>query len=210
MRITAFEKGVIAAHRRSGSHLFLQLLRQYRSKYGLNDFTIKHLEIDSPYAKFVYPKDLSEVVHIVRDPRDCLVSCWHYYPKIKRFAGLDIDWLDFPSFIRGKVFEGKQELFEGACGWSMSHTIKESDMQNWDLKMFYDPIEYWKNFVTGWLGRSILARFETMAVHGIPLVGPHKRKGIVGDWKNHMSPEDNDFFWSKAGDVMDYLEYKKE
>lgn len=215
---TAFEKGTIAAHRRSGSHLFLQFLRNYRSAYNIHDFRIRHLEFDNAYAPFVYPKDTSEVVHIVRDPRDVIVSCWHYYPQIKRFAGSGIDWKQPSDFVRGAVFDGQEKKFEGSCDWSYEQTAKESDMQNWCLQMFYDPIGYWVRFVSGWLGRAILVKFEQMVSvrHNnsdegrMPLVGPFKRKGVSGDWKNYFSPEDNKLFWSKAEEIMNYLGYEKE
>ena len=35
------------------------------------------------------------------------------------------------------------------------------------------------------------------------------RKGIVGDWKNHFSPQDREFFQQKAGKLMKQLGYEK-
>jgi hypothetical protein len=33
------------------------------------------------------------------------------------------------------------------------------------------------------------------------------RKGVVGDWKNHFSPDDEDFFRETAGEAMQMLDY---
>ena len=36
------------------------------------------------------------------------------------------------------------------------------------------------------------------------------RKGIAGDWRNVFKPEDNDYFYSHAGELMESLGYSKD
>jgi hypothetical protein len=202
-------KGIITAHRRSGSHLFLQLFRMNRSRHGLPDYRIRHLEANNQYSKFIYPRGFKNVVHILRDPRDTLVSCWHYYQKIKRFSGVK-DWKSPGDFIRGQL--ATSEILDN-IEWSLEHTAKESDMQNWDEKMFTDPIGYWADYVSGWIAKGLVnIKFEQMVqikINGedTPLVGPFHRKGISGDWENYFSEEDNRLFMRKAGDLIDGLGY---
>lgn len=210
---TAFKKGAIAAHRRSGSHLFLKILREYRSKYNLSDYRIRHLEADNQYAGYIYPQDLSEVVHIVRDGRDVLVSCWKYYKTVERFNGIDLK--SFREFLYGKAWIGQEDLITRACMWEIHNCVPkhESDQQNWDIQMFHSPIHYWVRFVSGWANKALNVKFDDLAKIGksfnLEKIGPNPGKGVSGTWREYMTAKDNDFFWSIAGDACRYFGFEK-
>lgn len=185
-------KIIISSHRRSGSHFFLQALRENRVKAELPDGTIRHWKPDHPFL-IRDCDDLSEVVNIVRDGRDVLVSCYYYYQKIDDLK-LPFKTATFQDYLYGRV------------------EVKNPDgilKQHWTEQMFYDPVGYWVDFVSSWLEVGILVKYEGMLERfsHIPLLGRHKRKGIKGDYKNHFTSKDNNYFLSKAGSLMRTLSY---
>lgn len=185
-------KLIISSHRRSGSHFFLQALRENRVRAKLPDGTIRHWKPDHPFL--VRDCDaLDEVVNIVRDGRDTLVSCYYYYKKIERLDKI-FKKATFQDYLYGKI------------------EVKNPDgilKQHWTEQMFYDPIGYWVDFVSSWLDIGVLVKYETLLENfgKIPLVGRHKRKGIKGDYKNHFTDKDNEYFLNKSESLMRTLSY---
>ncbi len=185
-------KIIISSHRRSGSHFFLQALRENRNRAKLPDGTIRHWMPDNP---FLARDDvaLDEVVSIVRDGRDTLVSCYYYYQKIERLDKI-FKKVSFQDYLYGRV------------------KVKSPDgilKQHWTEQMFEDPVQYWVDFVSSWIDVCIIVKYEDMLERfdHIPLVGRHKRKGVKGDYLNHFSEEDNKYFIKKAGNLMETLGY---
>ena len=118
---------------------------------------------------------------------------FYYYQKIERLDEIFKE-VSFQDYLYGEV------------------EVKNPDgilKQHWTEKMFYDPVEYWVDFVSNWLGVGILVKYEDMLERfdHIPLVGRHKRKGIKGDYLNHFTEEDNKYFIKKAGNLMKTLGY---
>ena len=187
-------KLIISSHRRSGSHLFLQALRETRTRSGLPDGTIRHWKPDHPFL--VRDCDcLDEVVNIVRDGRDTLVSCYYYYQKIERLDKI-FENVSFQDYLYGKV------------------KVKNPDgilKQHWAEKMFSDPVGYWVDFISSWINIGVMVKYETLLKNfdHIPLLGRYKRKGIAGDYLNHFTDEDNEYFLSKSKDLMLELGYIK-
>ncbi len=185
------DKYIISSHRRSGSHFFLQALRENRSKYKMQDGTIRHWKPDHPFLVRDCD-DLSSVVNIVRDGRDVLVSCYYYYKKIEILDKI-FKKVSFQDYLYGRV------------------EVKNPDgilKQHWTEQMFYDPIGYWVDFVSSWMGVGILVKYEDMLERfDIVLVGRHHRKGIKGDYLNHFTDSDNEYFLSKAESLMSTLSY---
>lgn len=182
-------KYIVSSHRRSGSHFFLAALRNYRSRYRMDDGTIRHWKPDHP---FLSGYDLSSIINIVRDGRDTLVSCYYYYQKIDELKDKFLK-ASFQDYLYGKI-EIKEP--NGILG------------QHWTEQMFYDPIGYWVDFVQSWLPFGILVKYETLLENfDIPLCGRHHRKGIKGDYLNYFTDKDNKYFLSKAGELMERLSY---
>ena len=137
--------------------------------------------------------DLSGVINIVRDGSDVLVSCYYYYQKLERLDKL-FRKATFQDYLYGRVEVKNPYRIIG---------------QHWTEQMFFDPIGYWVDFVSSWLDVGILVKYETLLENfsNIPLVGRNKRKGIKGDYLNHFTEEDNNYFIKKAGDLMKKLGY---
>jgi hypothetical protein len=186
------DKYIISSHRRSGSHFFLQVLRENRSRHGMPDGTIRHWKPDH----HIFKEDntnLSGVINIVRDGRDVLVSCYYYYQKIKELEK-QFKKASFQDYLYGRV------------------EVKNPDgilKQHWTEQMFYDPIGYWIDFVESWMDVGLMVKFETLLENypKTPLVGRHKRKGIKGDYLNHFTDKDNNYFLSIAEGLMLKLHY---
>jgi hypothetical protein len=203
------------SHRRSGTFFLKEsLIRNFQISFAL-----RHFEIDNPK---LYPKHRDEpekhpIVNMIRDGRDVMVACYHYYSTIKA-----------TNFIyKGKTF---REFLHG----NVDHPdASEIDFQHWTNPMFDDPIQYWMDFVSGWLNRGYPVKFEDLKINGkktivqigqhfelkrseqthiqevTELVGVAPRKGIIGDWMHHFSYEDHEFFWQKAGNLMGNLGYER-
>jgi hypothetical protein len=188
-------KYIICAHRRSGSHFFLAALRQIRSRYKMQDATIRHWEPDHPLIKEHCGGDLTSAINLVRDGRDVMVSCYHYYKAINKDISNRFKDVSFQDYLHGRV-EIKNP--DGVMG------------QYWSEQMFFDPVGYWKYFVESWLPYGILVKYEDMLERfDIPLCGYKHRKGIHGDYVNHFTGPDHQYFWSKAGDLMTKLGYRR-
>ena len=184
-------KYIICSHRRSGSHFFLQALREKRARYKMPDGTIRHWMPDHPFLKRDC-SDINGVINVVRDGRDVLISCFYYYQKIERLNKI-FDKVSFQDYLYGRV---EVENPDGIL------------KQHWNEKMFYDPVGYWVDFVSSWLGVGILVKYEDMLERfDIPLVGRHHRKGIMGDYLNHFTNKDNKYFLEKAENLMKVLNY---
>lgn len=182
-------------------------------------FALRHFEYDNPELR---PKHRDEpekhpIMNMVRDGRDVMVACWYYYQTIsaKNFPYQIFKNLSFKDFLHGNYNHPE---------------ASEIDFQHWTNLMFDDPIKYWINFVEGWLDRGTLIRFEDLKTRGFEtlekireqfnlkgsgepfqevteLVGVQPRKGIIGDWQNHFDESDQNYFWLKAGNLMDKLGY---
>ena len=189
------KKYVICAHRRSGSHFFLAALRNYRSRFNMLDGTIRHWEPDHPLIKEHCGGDIRSAINVVRDGRDVMVSCYYYYKEIDKEIKNGFRKATFQDYLHGRV-EIKNP--DGVMG------------QYWSEQMFTDPVGYWKYFVESWLPFGILVKYEDMLERfDIPLCGYKHRKGIHGDYLNHFTGPDHQYFWSKAGDLMKKLGYRR-
>jgi hypothetical protein len=187
-------------HRRSGNHFVMATLEQ--------NFVI---EKATKCHKFYSPEltvGPSPKILIVRDGRDTLTACYHWWKSV-RGSRKQMHDKNFRQFIRGEV--------------PPISDFKESEFVT-------NPIDMWVNYMSGWVGKLPIVRFEDLKNDLVgtlerveselnlkrrkknfspvtKLVGYSPRKGIVGDWENHFSTEDLNLFWAKAGPTMTELGY---
>jgi hypothetical protein len=168
----------------------LYLLRKKKVKYNYTDGTIRHLK---PYHPKLEGLE-KNVINVIRDGRDVLVSCYYYYQKIGQLQ-TEFNSSSFQDYLYGRI---KIEKPNGIIS------------QHWTEQMFYDPINYWVAFVSDWLNfGSKYVFYEDLLQYKIPLLGKHYRKGIKSDYINHFTNKDNQYFWAKAGSLMKELGYRK-
>ena len=202
---------LIIGHRRSGNYFFWNLLKL---NFGTNIFS------PDKNFQFTYHRPLRNAnpealmkakncIYLMRDCRDTLVSSWYYWR-----AGKESSY-------------GVKELFEKLTFSQYLH----GDIPGKGI-LFSDPIKHWLEYVE-WADVLFTVKFEdlkmnlekTMKEVGdyfnlqlivnevktvSKLVGHATRKGIIGDWKNHFTDEDLDYFWNRAGESMEKLGYTKE
>ncbi|CAM0870990.1 unnamed protein product [Alopecurus aequalis] len=167
---------------------------------------MQHSQLPSSVAHNVDCK----IVYVCREPKDMLVSLWHFGKSISpNIAFSDL----FESACEGKTPDGP--IWSHILGyWNASKISPERVMFLRYEEMILDPVGTVRELArflglpfssgeeaTGAPGNIVkLCSMETMkgldanniGTSGIFIKFPHKsyfRKGVVGDWVNHMTPE---------------------
>ncbi|CAN1784381.1 Cytosolic sulfotransferase 5 [Linum perenne] len=152
---------------------------------------------DSPGCKLVY---------MARDPKDTLVSMWHFYNKILRPFPLE---RAVESFCSGMVAYGP--FYEHVLEyWEQSNRSPDKVMFIKFEDLHYDPKPHvrklaaflgrpFRDDVENVIWRSSFDRLKDLDVNktgkSFPAVNPHLtndlffRRGEVGHWRNHLMPE---------------------
>lgn len=215
---------LIISHRRSGTHFLWEALKlnfKVSTSYDHNN-QLMYFKVHMQFSNGGYEKLLGKrtCIYLLRDARDTLVSNYYYWK-----AGREPDFgveeifreLTFSQYIHGEAVNVGKKMYG----------------EDFNLPgMFSDPINHWLSY-TGWADKIFTVKFEDLKndfdksmlrigeyigrsvregnVKRInKLVGHVPRKGIVGDWKNHFSEKDLEYFWGIAGQRMTELGYAKQ
>lgn len=202
---------LIIGHRRSGNYFLWNLLK---SNFGTDVFP------SEKNFQFTYHRPLKDsnpeilmksknCIYLVRDCRDTLVSSWYYWRAGKE-SGYEVKEifknLTFSQYLHGNI-SGKGTLFSDPIQHWLEYTewvdvlftVKFEDLKIELEKTMKDIGDYFN---------LLLINSEVKTVNN--LVGHATRKGIIGDWKNHFTDEDLDYFWERAGETMETFGYTKE
>jgi hypothetical protein len=162
----------------------------------------------------------------VRDGRDIMVSCWHWWKE----SGESDLWnikkgfqdVTFSQFLQGQtpqdIVDRAQRIYQ-----------KKNSRFAVDYRLITNPVESWVEFTSEYLNHLPFVKFENLKDYFgrtlleiastydvkmprapkpvVKLVGHCPRKGIIGDYKNVFSKEDLDYFTEKAGALMWKLGY---
>nr|AAH31851.1 2810007J24Rik protein [Mus musculus] len=153
----------------------------------------------------LFPKSFfsskAKVIYLIRNPRDVLVSGYHYFNALKQ-GKEQVPWkIYFENFLQGKSYFGS--WFEHACGWislrkrenilvlsyeqlkkDTRNTIKKiceflgENLESGDLELVLKNISF-QIMKERMISQSCLSNIEK---HEFIM-----RKGITGDWKNHFT-----------------------
>lgn len=159
----------------------------------ITDSNLKRVIKSHDKYKSAYPN----VIYLIRDPKDVMASFYPYsVHRTKNFTG------SFSSFIRDEKY-GLRQWFEHVNSW----------YNVWSLLVFYEqllnePIDEVKKILE-FLGiydlksKQIEKIVERNTINALRKKNPSAqtnenynffRKGKTGDWKNHFSEEDIQYF----------------
>lgn len=166
--------------------------------------------------------------HVVRDPRDMIVSGYfshlHSHPVNgpwgKRYLIDHRKWLENVSKEKGLSEEIKRGYALNPMNkWCYNDPdILEIKFEaltqnpNETFKKIFDHIEIniGKNHLASIIDEFSFKQLSKGRSKGNEDVNSHFRKGIAGDWKNHFNQEHIDLFKEQWGDLLIKLGYEKD
>lgn len=232
---------VHCAHHKCGSVWVAYVTAAIARKYGKNYVSIGNDPYLTHYpdGDFLYsytslvvfdtPNYISS--HLVRDPRDIIVSAYYYHQYCKE------DWCVAPNSDFGMTYQEKLKTFpkeEGILFEMMHYTKVVLDiMAQWNytdpkcLEMHYEDLiadsdkEFAKLFKHWGIGSEdiddcleIARRYHMTSLTGRKVgelqYGSHMRSGKPGQWKDEFTEELKSCFKSVFGNLLVKLGYEKD
>lgn len=146
----------------------------------------------------------AKLIEVVRDGRDVCVSM--------QMRALNVNW---PATDRSRQIEIWKEKIEKGLSLAQSEIYKDRILQVHYEQLHQNPeteIRRILNFAElGFDDELIGSIIESIDIERLPADkkgdGKHVRKGVVGDWRNHFSAEDEAMFKEKAGDLFERIGY---
>jgi len=152
-------------------------------------------------------------IHVVRDPRDTAVSAWFHYERLGQLTDGQSMQDHAATFIDGpwKVAVGSVLLAERNMPGKVLH-VRYEDLQQ-------DTVEHVTRMATflnvdcdcDTIERCVTsASFDTQSggrAPGEADQSSYYRKGVVGDWKNHLSPTEASCCCQSVLPLMQYFGY---
>lgn len=225
---------IFSCHHKVGTSWFSKILSDVCRTYGLKFVYKQELSIDgSPDFIFddhsrIMSLDLPTYlgVHLIRDPRDVIVSGYHYHKWTEE------NWANQVSPKYGNMsykqklnsFDNEVEAFSFELNHIGSETI--SEMMQWDydnpayLEVKYEDLlanerdVFYKIFEHYGFGDDVHKCVEIAQKYNFNNLkgtfGKHLRKGQSGDWKNHFSEDLKEEFKDKFPGVLEKLGYESD
>ncbi len=173
----------------------------------------------------------SRGVHLFRDPRDMVVSGYFSH---RNSHPIEADGVRWTELIRHRINLLKLDKDAGMLaevefsGYFLDHLL------SWNLEapnvlpvrmeaLVSDPAEQWRRMLEHW---QLLDRLpdgyleELLRTHSFDRMAgggrkvgeedekSHYRKGIAGDWRNHLSEDHLKLFRKRYGDLVERLGYE--
>jgi sulfotransferase family protein len=173
----------------------------------------------------------TRAVHLFRDPRDMVVSGYFSH---RNSHPIDVDGVRWTELIRHRINllkmdrdAGMMAEVEFSGGYFLDH------MLSWDYEapnvlgirmedLVSDSVAQWRRALAHWEVLDLLPdgyldellrthTFERMA-GGARKIGQedetsHYRKGVAGDWRNHLTDDHLELFRKRYGALVDRLGY---
>lgn len=162
-----------------------------------------------------------KIVFLVRDPRDiCVSGAYHW-------AGACRDWKQsievfLERMIKGNVAKcGRWDEYVSRW-YSLDDEITDMDFAKYERLLVSCEFEIiktlkWLNIEFEKKGILLAIKRQSFSTRKARIGNDEKelrrnnmRKGIVGDWKNHFTPEMNKRIWDEFGWMMERLGYEPE
>jgi len=161
----------------------------------------------------LFPK--AKFIHVVRDGRDCAVSGWFHNLRldhdrtIETYASLDDYAIQFAE-TWASVLQTASEF---------GHTVPERSMTVRYEDLSADPaaeltrlcqfigVEADCRHIEHCTAAASFAALSGGRSSGEESRASFFRKGVIGDWRNHLSPRAEQAFTDKAGDWLKHFDY---
>jgi len=163
--------------------------------------TFDGLRIAFPAAKFV---------HMLRDPRDGAVSGWHLGQRTdpaqmaEKFGSKTGYFRHYADVWASEIPLG---LAFGAKHPDQYIEVRYADLLERSEAALQPVLRFLGVDASPETAKACIARAEFQKLsrgrpRGIEQRGSHLRKGVVGDWVNHLDAETNNYFLAKLGELM--------
>jgi hypothetical protein len=235
---------VVATHHKTGTVWMDGVFKALAGDLGARYLNFRteggNLEglLSSPFVLFCYDSDFCEyasvldredvrILHLVRDPRDVVISAMHYH-KASRETWLHepipgYDNLTYQRALRGLPTRFAQYVFE--MDNSSASTLR--DMATWrygrtncfearyeDLRQD-EELVYWRR-IMAFLGldssqqlRGACRFWQNSLFGGLPRLGnKHVRSGAVGQWRHEFTPALAQAFLQRFPGLLQSLGYE--
>ena len=169
-----------------------------------------------PMLNRIFPE--AKFVHIIRDGRDTAVSLWHFNMKLNIGKNLST-YGNFSGFVKffthsrkDRISLARQQMTD--IGIHKYHEVRYEDLLHYPHETLAKLLKFLQmEHSSSTLEHCFeVTQFEKLSggrKSGEEDTESFYRKGIIGDWKNTFKPEDNEYFYQHAGELMNNLGYKK-
>lgn len=172
----------------------------------------------------------SRGVHLFRDPRDMVVSAYFSH---RNSHPIEVDGVRWTELIRHRINLLKMDKDAGMAaevefsGYFLDHMLSWNDdaanvlpVRMEDL--ISDPAEQWRRMLAHWQVLDLLPEGrldELLRIHSFDQMAgggrkigeedekSHYRKGVPGDWRNHLTDDHLKLFRKRYGDLVERLGY---
>jgi lipopolysaccharide transport system ATP-binding protein len=177
----------------------------------------------SRFRALVAPNPNHRIFVVIRDPRDSLIS-WYFSlmyshgtdePTVQE-SREELQKLPKDQGIALMITKHLNELIQIQREWIADGTriFRYEDFRANQQETFRELLDYCGIELSVWRRRSIVRRHSfirrTFWRFGRENVRSHLRKGVVGDWKNHLNDELKRLFKSHHGQTLVAAEYEKD
>jgi hypothetical protein len=160
-----------------------------------------------PSAKFI---------HIVRDPRDCAVSAWFHNQRIEP-AWLEENFATIQEFARYYVDRWATAV-RGGIAFGARNPQRYLEFRYGDLledaeSVFRRTLDFLgvptePSLVKACCAAAAFERMSGGRSRGSEDANSLFRKGVVGDWRNHLDVETNDYCLDVAGPLLRRFDFR--
>jgi len=175
----------------------------------------------TPYNFQTIKNKIGKWIVLFRDPRDMCISRYYHMLNLKshRHYGL-YHSLGLEKSLFHCINIVKNEYIDWIQNWHLAYLRNKDkilELRYEDLnKNFKNSMNKVLNFLEIPHNETFIEKLQSTQLKKPVNVkesiakGDTKRKGIVGDWKNHFTEEHKDYFKEIAGDLLIELGYEKD